>query len=188
MAKTKDSSERSDRSAQRRAFHSPETLYWEHPGPLQLELGGRLERVRVGYRTWGRLAPDGRNAVVVCHALTGTADVDSWWARMFGPGRAFDPDRDFVCLEDDLCPGTEPEAVPTVELGTWRFADVDGDGVFETKASKGKGPGRAYTFEETRGCSCTQIIAALELGEGHSKFGCSISAMDDWLVFASAQP
>jgi homoserine O-acetyltransferase len=108
MAQTTDSSERSDRGAQRAAFHSPETRYWDLPEPLDLELGGRLEKVRVGYRTWGRLAPDGRNAVVVCHALTGTADVDSWWARMFGPGRAFDPDRDFVICSNILgsCYGT----------------------------------------------------------------------------------
>ncbi len=102
MAQKTDSSDKSDRSAQRAAFHSPETLYWDLPGPLELELGGRIERVRVGYRAWGRLAPDGRNAVVVCHALTGTADVDSWWARMFGPGRAFDPDRDFVLCANIL--------------------------------------------------------------------------------------
>jgi homoserine O-acetyltransferase len=108
MAQTTDSSDKSDRGARRRAFHSPETLYWEHPGALELELGGRLERVRVGYRTWGKLAPDGRNAVVVCHALTGTADVDSWWARMFGPGRAFDPARDFIVCANILgsCYGT----------------------------------------------------------------------------------
>lgn len=108
MAQTTDSSDKSDRSAQRAAFHSPETLHWDHPGPFELELGGRLHGVRVGYRTWGRLAPDGRNAVVVCHALTGTADADSWWARMFGPGEAFDPDRDFVICSNILgsCYGT----------------------------------------------------------------------------------
>ena len=27
--------------------------------PFPLELGGALEQVRVAYRTWGRLAPDG---------------------------------------------------------------------------------------------------------------------------------
>jgi len=108
MATMTDSSDGSDRSAKRAAAHSPETLYWDHPGPFALELGGRLEAVRVGYRTWGRLAPDGRNVVLVCHALTGTADVDSWWARMFGPGRAFDPDRDFVVCSNILgsCYGT----------------------------------------------------------------------------------
>jgi homoserine O-acetyltransferase len=120
MAPSTDSPDTSDRGAKRAAFHAPETLTWEHPGPFALELGGRLERVRVGYRTWGKLAPDGRNAVVVCHALTGTADVDSWWARMFGPGRAFDPDRDFVVCSNILgsCYGTTGPA--DVDPGTGR--------------------------------------------------------------------
>ncbi|MCE5248528.1 homoserine O-acetyltransferase, partial [bacterium] len=53
-----------------------------------MELGGALEQVRVAYRTWGRLAPDGANAVVVCHALTGSADAAEWWSPLFGAGRA----------------------------------------------------------------------------------------------------
>jgi hypothetical protein len=34
----------------------------------------------------------------------------------------------------------------------------------------------------TKGCSCEQIITALELGNGHTKHGCSISAMDTWVA------
>ena len=99
-----------------------------------------------------------------------------------------DVDRDSICIEDDLCPNTVlPEDVPTVRLGTWRWADVDGDGIFDTRASRGRGPGRYYTIEDTAGCSCEQIIEALELGAGHSKFGCSISAMDDWTALVSEQ-
>jgi hypothetical protein len=94
-----------------------------------------------------------------------------------------DTDYDSVCEPNDFCPGTVlPEDVPTVELGMWRWADVDGDGVFDTTTSKGKGPKRSYTIEETAGCSCAQIIEELALGEGHVKFGCSISAMDEWLT------
>ncbi|WP_242342483.1 homoserine O-acetyltransferase MetX [Anaeromyxobacter terrae] len=98
-----------DRSAAgRAAFVSPETRTLELPGGLELELGGRLERVQIAYRTWGTLAADGGNGVVVCHALTGSADVDQWWARMFGPGRALDPSRDFVVCANILgsCYGT----------------------------------------------------------------------------------
>lgn len=96
-----------------------------------------------------------------------------------------DVDHDGVCDEADRCPGTQlPEGVPTERLGVNRFADIDGDGVFDTTSPKGKGPGRAYTIAMTGGCSCEQIIAALGLGEGHTKFGCSISAMDDWLALA----
>jgi len=40
----------------------------------------------------------------------------------------------------DLCPGTSlPESVPTVSLGVNRFADTDGDGVFNSVSSEGEG-------------------------------------------------
>jgi homoserine O-acetyltransferase/O-succinyltransferase len=95
-------------AAGRTAFVAPETRTFRLPGPFALELGGRLEEVDVAYRTWGTLDPDGANAVVCCHALTGSADADRWWTRMFGPGRAFDPERDFVVCSNILgsCYGT----------------------------------------------------------------------------------
>ena len=46
---------------------------------------------------------------------------------------------------------------------------------------KGKGPNRSYIIADTAGCSCEQIIEMQSLGGGHTKFGCSISAMDDWV-------
>lgn len=67
-----------------------------------LEDGTVLEQVPVAYRTWGRLAPDGRNAVVVCHALTGNADAAAWWEELFGPGRALDTERDFIICANVL--------------------------------------------------------------------------------------
>ena len=88
-----------------------------------------------------------------------------------------------ACVGIDACPGTViPEAVPTVKLGTNRWALVDDDFEFDTTAPKGKGPGRSYSTADTDGCSCGQIIAALELGKGHTKHGCSISAMDGWVA------
>ncbi|HET7824468.1 MAG TPA: homoserine O-acetyltransferase [Anaeromyxobacter sp.] len=94
--------------AGRAAFLSPETRYLDLPGARALELGGTLPGVRVGYRTWGTLDAAGSNAVVVCHALTGSADADLWWTRMFGPGRALDPEKDFIVCSNILgsCYGT----------------------------------------------------------------------------------
>jgi homoserine O-acetyltransferase len=87
---------------------SPETRFFDLPDGVELEAGRRLAPVRVAYRTWGVLNEAGDNAVVVCHALTGSADADRWWAGMFGPGRALDPDRDFVVCANLLgsCYGT----------------------------------------------------------------------------------
>ena len=92
----------------RASFIAPETRWYVPSGPVLLESGARLERLQVAYRTWGRLSPAGDNAVVVCHAFTGSADADRWWSKMFGPGRALDPERDFVVCANILgsCYGT----------------------------------------------------------------------------------
>ena len=93
-----------------------------------------------------------------------------------------DRDGDGVFDSQDACPATSiPEGVPTSRLGTNRWALTDGDFAFDTSSSKGKGPGRSYTTSDTAGCSCQQIVAALDLGQGHSKFGCSIGIMDNWV-------
>jgi hypothetical protein len=98
------------------------------------------------------------------------------------PTAAVDSDSDGIFDDSDACPATAiPEGVPTVRLGTSRWALVDDDLEFDTTNPKGKGPGRSYSTTDTAGCSCEQIIAALELGKGHEKFGCSISAMDEWV-------
>jgi hypothetical protein len=93
-----------------------------------------------------------------------------------------DDDCDGVLNSDDLCADTSiPEGVPTVELGVNRWALVDDDGNFETRLPAGKGHKRSYSISDTGGCSCEQIIEEMGLGAGHTKFGCSISAMNDWI-------
>jgi homoserine O-acetyltransferase len=76
--------------------------------PFTLESGDVLPSVTVAYRTWGRLAAARDNAVLVCHALTGSPDLDAWWPDLLGAGRALDPDRDFVVCSNVLgsCYGT----------------------------------------------------------------------------------
>ncbi|MFJ5218455.1 homoserine O-acetyltransferase [Streptomyces sp. NPDC088354] len=83
----------------RRRWHAREK-------PLPLESGGELPGVRVAYETWGRLAPDGSNAVLVLHALTGDSHAagpaepghptPGWWDGLIGPGAALDTGRWFV--------------------------------------------------------------------------------------------
>jgi hypothetical protein len=95
-----------------------------------------------------------------------------------------DDDGDGVLNTADICPDTSiPEDVPTVELRVNRFALVDGDGSFDTTApyGGGRGPMRAFSITDTAGCSCDQIISESGLGAGHTKFGCSIGAMEQWI-------
>jgi homoserine O-acetyltransferase len=87
-------------------------------GALALELGGLLEGVRVAYETWGSLDPDGGNAVLVLHALTGDSHVvgpaapghpsPGWWDGLIGPGAPLDTRRWFVVAPNVLggCQGT----------------------------------------------------------------------------------
>jgi len=87
-------------------------------GSLDLELGGVIPDVRVAYETWGTLADDRSNAVLVLHALTGDAHAfgptapgqptAGWWNGVIGLGAALDPDRWFVISANVLggCSGT----------------------------------------------------------------------------------
>jgi hypothetical protein len=93
-------------------------------------------------------------------------------------GLEFDSDHDGVPDGGDSCPATTlPEGVPTVALRGNRFALVDGDSRFDT-AGKGQ---ESFTVFDTAGCSCEQIIERSGLGEGHTKFGCSVGVMKHWV-------
>lgn len=61
-----------------------------------LESGVELKNVTIAYKTWGKLNAHGDNCLVICHALSGSADVSDWWGPLLGPGRAFDTSRYFI--------------------------------------------------------------------------------------------
>ena len=65
-----------------------------------LESGVVLYNVPIAYSTRGKLSAARDNAMVICHALTGSADVSDWWGPLMGGGgRAFDVTRFYVvCL------------------------------------------------------------------------------------------
>jgi homoserine O-acetyltransferase/O-succinyltransferase len=83
---------------------------------LPLELGGELPEITVVYETYGRLDEQHRNAVLICHAISGDShvarhdarDQAGWWDLMVGPGRSIDTERYFVICPNILggCRGT----------------------------------------------------------------------------------
>ena len=64
--------------------------------PFPLECGRVLEELTLHYAVYGRLNAARDNAVLVCHALTGSAEVGSWWPEIFAPGAVLNLDEDFV--------------------------------------------------------------------------------------------
>lgn len=103
--------------------------------PLTLDGGETLSPVDVAFETYGELAPEGDNAILICHALTGDQYVASphpatgkpgWWARIVGPGKLIDTEKYFVICSNVLgsCMGTTGPAEidpATDELWGTRF-------------------------------------------------------------------
>ncbi|HUA91429.1 MAG TPA: homoserine O-acetyltransferase [Terracidiphilus sp.] len=64
--------------------------------PLPLECGRTLACPTLHYAVYGRLNAARDNAVLVCHALSGSALVGSWWPEIFTPGAVLSLEHDFV--------------------------------------------------------------------------------------------
>jgi homoserine O-acetyltransferase len=66
------------------------------PRPHALESGRVLANPTLHYAVYGRLNAARDNAVLVCHALSGSALVGSWWPEIFAPGAVLSLEHDFV--------------------------------------------------------------------------------------------
>ncbi|MEN9538028.1 MAG: Homoserine O-acetyltransferase [Pseudomonadota bacterium] len=79
-------------------------------GSLKLHSGGVLPSVEVAYTTRGRLAPDGRNAILVTHGFTsahtmiepGHHVAEGSWLPILGPGLPLDTQRWFIVCSNML--------------------------------------------------------------------------------------
>ena len=63
---------------------------------LLLDCGRALARPTLHYAVYGRLNAARDNAVLVCHALSGSAQVGGWWPEIFAPGGTLSLERDCV--------------------------------------------------------------------------------------------
>ncbi|MCL4455267.1 MAG: homoserine O-acetyltransferase [Deinococcus sp.] len=105
------------RSRGRVAPPEPRSLVLEKQQGFTLELGGELPEVQLAFETYGTLSASGDNAVLVFHALTGSAHLagtyteetlqalsplnqafgpEGWWDQLVGPGRLLDPGKHYV--------------------------------------------------------------------------------------------
>jgi homoserine O-acetyltransferase len=58
--------------------------------PFRLVAGGSLQPVTLRYAIYGELNEARDNALLVCHALSGSARVADWWPQLLAPNQPFD--------------------------------------------------------------------------------------------------
>lgn len=111
----------------------PQTARFEEP--LTLRSGAVLAGFELVYETYGSLNADRSNAVLICHALSGTHHVagfhseqdkkPGWWDNMVGPGKPIDTDKYFVIGVNNLggCHGSTGPSSPNPRTGKPYGAD-----------------------------------------------------------------
>ncbi len=91
-------------------YDAEHTRTFRFDTPFRLQSGAVLPRFELAYETYGELSATGDNAILICHAFTGSAhaaghgegDGYGWWEGMVGPGRAFDPQKHFIICSNVL--------------------------------------------------------------------------------------
>ncbi|MEN8711378.1 MAG: homoserine O-acetyltransferase [Arenicellales bacterium] len=92
--------------------------------PLSLDCGEILDSYELVYETYGELNESRDNAILVCHALSGTHHLagyysmedrkPGWWESLVGPGKVIDTNRFYVVGVNNLggCNGsTGPKSI-----------------------------------------------------------------------------
>jgi homoserine O-acetyltransferase len=89
-----------------------EPRHFQHDAPFTLQCGEVLDGFELVYETYGELNDAATNAVLVCHALSGshhaagyTSFEDAkpgWWDACIGPGKPIDTNRFFVVSPNNL--------------------------------------------------------------------------------------
>ena len=111
----------------------PQTLSFDQP--LQLSCGRTLAKYELVYETYGTLNSDASNAILICHALSGShhaagyhsmADKKpGWWDNYIGPGKPIDTNEFFVVSPNNLggCHGSTGPTSINPETGEYYGPD-----------------------------------------------------------------
>ena len=106
---------------------APKTAHFNEP--LTLKCGAVLPQFDLVYETYGELNANKSNAVLVCHALSGTHHVagkhhpddkyPGWWDNLVGPNKPLDTNKFFVIGVNNLggCHGSSGPASINPETG-----------------------------------------------------------------------
>ncbi|RKD93977.1 homoserine O-acetyltransferase MetX [Halopiger aswanensis] len=148
-------------------------------GAFQFLSGETISSLEVAYETYGEFTGD--NAVLICHALTGSAHVArrpdaggdtagqarAWWGDVVGPGKAIDTTEYFVVCANapGSCYGTTGPASENPETGEPYGTDFPPVTVGDwTRAQR-------------------QLLDELGVGRLHAVVGGSVGGMNvlDWL-------
>ncbi|MCA9868564.1 MAG: homoserine O-acetyltransferase [Anaerolineales bacterium] len=91
---------------------TPHSFTFAEDVPFPLESGAVLGPVTVAYETYGRLNAERSNAILILHALSGSAHAagyhaaedtrPGWWDECIGPGKAFDTNRYYIICSNVL--------------------------------------------------------------------------------------
>ena len=117
-------------TAQSVGIVAPQTAHFSEP--LQLKSGAVLPQFELVYETYGTLNADKSNAVLICHALSGTHHVagkyaeedkyPGWWDNLVGPNKPLDTNKFFVIGVNNLggCHGsTGPASIHPATRQPW---------------------------------------------------------------------
>jgi homoserine O-acetyltransferase len=136
--------------------------------PFRLENGAELPEVDIRYAMYGQLNAAGDNALLVCHALSGSSRVYDWWPEMFGANGLFDTSR--YCV-----------------IGTNLIGGCYGStGPWSVDPRTGKPYGASFPVVTIRDMVRAQALALAQLGVRrlHTAIGGSVGGMQalQWAV------
>ncbi|WP_295155393.1 homoserine O-acetyltransferase [uncultured Brachyspira sp.] len=85
-----------------------ELKFFNYNKKFKFENGADIDELIIAYTVNGQLNANKNNAVLICHAFTGDADVVSWWNNFVGKKKAIDTDKYFIICSNVLggCSGT----------------------------------------------------------------------------------